>query len=235
MVGDLIGSALPSIVSVLTAVLAFVLGKYLWNWYRQPVLVFRGSSTRNAPGESVVQDSDSVPMVHQIEVVNEGAIAAQNCKPELALRGSDDTHSYEVEVPVCWSERDNPARVTVNAGERTSFDFFVKFRKDVDDFIRFPSASGWPDRSTLQVDAKDDYISSVDGAVVSHQGKNREPVETFPDIDWEKSVVRVTAENAVLAEAEVTMEWEIGSQRREDVELIVEQTTGPLRRYFPRF
>jgi hypothetical protein len=203
---------------VISAALAIVVGRFIWNWRTKPVLEFDGTST--SPGFDYDRSEwDNPPLHYRIYLKNVGLSSAKNCKPEISASGQTDDERYEINTPVCWSEGDYPARQSINRGERISFDVFIQVRADGENFLQFPSERGWPEYSTLRTDT-----------LQGNTGGERRITSTtdLRSVDWERLKVTVTAENADAVEAEIDLNWDLGGTNREDVSLNVAQTRSSL-------
>lgn len=191
----------PIFGTVLGTVISIVAARYLWNWWRRPILEITDTSTRTVYDYNTDR-WDNAPTAHQILLTNEGKFAAENCKPVLTLQGESDTHEYRISTPVCWSEGDYPTRQTINRKETIGFDFFRVATRGIDEYVRFPSENGWPDYSQLIVEPLPSFAENADGIVTSVERSDTE-LEEISDVEWKISTVKVTAQNASSAEAEI--------------------------------
>lgn len=221
---QLLQNLLSDAAPIISAVLAIVIGRYIWTWRSKPVLKFDGTSTSS--GYDYDPDEwDNAPLHFRVHLKNLGLSSAENCKPEIHLSGKTDERKYEISTPACWSEGEYPARRTINRGERISFDLFRQGTKDGDNFLRFPSERGWPEYSTLGEQPTPKARQEAQGAVTSAE-RNKTPTTDLESVEWEVAKVVVTSENADAVEAEVSFNWDSGGSDREDVLVNVNQTHG---------
>lgn len=150
-----------------------------------------------------------------------------NCKSKITLSGESETHRYEIETPIFWSEGDKPARQTINREENIALIFFRQGKSDTDHYVRFPSENGWPDYSTLSEESLQSYREQADGATASVT-KNKINIETLSEVKWKQASIKITAQNADAVEADVHFQWGNGN----DVSVEVEQIHGSVLPYW---
>lgn len=220
----LLQTLLSETAPIISAVLAIVLGRYIWTWRSKPVLKFDGTSTTS--GYDYDPDEwDNAPLHFRVHLKNLGLSSAENCKPEIHLSGKTEEKQYEISTPACWSEGEYPARQTINRGERISFDLFRQGTKNGDNFLRFPSEQGWSEYSIMREQPTLKAKREAEATITSAE-RNKTPTTDLEDVDWESARVVVTSENADAVEAEISFEWDFGGSDREDVSVSVTQTHG---------
>jgi hypothetical protein len=139
--------------------------------------------------------------IEQVEIKNKGRTVAKNCRPKLILEGSVDEKEYSISTPLCWSEKENPARISINPSEIARFDLFrVPFFVQDDSYVRFPSESGWDEFATIkEVDEQGKYTSIHYTDFIKFS--------IFSDINWSEFIVEITAENAEKCRGELSFDW----------------------------
>lgn len=182
------------------------LANWVWRRYKEPDLQITGGVEKFY---HINSQDELVEIYYRVPVQNVGKTAARNCKPEIDFKGeaeyTDTDRRHKIENPVCWSEKDKPARITINPGEIATFDIFKQDFKDNTGAVSFPSEKGWTETAPIVVQ----WINpeSVQGVTYSEpqnlergKGMNRITKEKFVAMKWETQTVEVTAENVEKVE-----------------------------------
>lgn len=182
---SLIDTFVTVFVGSVSALIAALLTRLLWNHHQRPILGLERTFSRWH-----AEDGRRVRL-HRLTVTNSGRSAARNCRPRIELYGEFDGKTYEMETTSHWIESGNPATITINAGESVSFALCRVNRSDSPPVI-FPVDDGWGlDTGMIQRysggDVKDD-IHVLGGL----------PRNALEDGDWSKKRVSVSSETAKM-------------------------------------
>lgn len=171
-------------VGTLSALLATLIARKIWTWYRKPHLDFKDETFSNW----IKSDSQTVSQ-NIVSVKNTGRTAAHNCRPRITLRGEYDDKTYEMETTSHWNENGNPAVITINPDESVSFSVCRQFN-EANSSIIFPVEGGWG----TDTDAIQEYIGDEVKDDVSVLGGL--PNSALDDGEWEARKVSVSSDNA---------------------------------------
>lgn len=131
--------AVREIVVILSAVITFILGHYLYDKFKEPKLAIIGVSPLHDPSGDY----------WRINVKNAGRKAAENCTGSIRLFGHyANGNTVDIRWSVCWSTTDNPRynprKITINVEEEQSLDVYrvTSPQPSIRQF-QVPTETGW--------------------------------------------------------------------------------------------
>ncbi|RLE63955.1 MAG: hypothetical protein DRJ38_06400 [Thermoprotei archaeon] len=150
---------LISIIGTAIAMLVVeVLTRIIYDILRRPILKIGEDNPLRLPRRGGNQ-----PLIthHSITIRNEGKTAARNCIGTVFIdaQPGDLIHPFITNLPVilspglsgkrafggqvCWSEINNPSRITINANDQALLDIYRVVCKGGHTHIEIPSERGW--------------------------------------------------------------------------------------------
>jgi hypothetical protein len=151
--------SLISIIGTAIAMLVVnVLARIIYDWLKRPILKIGGDNPFRRSGETEDQ-----PLVtyHSVIIKNEGQTAVKNCvgiivmdiipndliQPfitnSLVLLPPGCSGERTLGGPVCWTETNNPSRITINAHDEALLDVYRVVCKGGHSHVEIPSERGW--------------------------------------------------------------------------------------------
>lgn len=181
---SLFDTAATFFVGTLSALLATLIARAIWTYWRKPHLDFKDETFSNWI------NSESQPVSQNIvSVENTGLTAAHNCRPRITLRGEYDSKTYVMETTSHWDESGKPSAITINPDESVSFVVSRQFNEANSRMI-FPVEGGWStDTGVIQ-----EYIGSEVKDGVSVLGGL--PSDALDDGEWRVREVSVSSNDA---------------------------------------
>ncbi len=210
------------LISLLGGVIGGFGTKFLWNYYRRPVLDIRGVNIRKATN----REGDITNAQYSVEIYNRGKSAASNCRARLHLEGrfdrtidtaeiealGDQEHvadGYEASYNLPWREGRNSESVTINRGETIEIELVtVDAGQDGPDSyidLVFPQDPSRAD-DTGAIQKQKWGIDQGDSPVV--EMVNRISREDFEQIPWQTMVVEFSGERTSMIRRQLQITWE---------------------------
>jgi hypothetical protein len=193
---QILARTIQLILSVVTVAVGGLLATYFWRRITRPKLNISKDSATIIP---LGPDSDT--WIYRTAVRNSGRRAAKNCKVKLCYKVNTKEKTYEVSTTEQWAERDNPTRITINAGETSQFNI-LKYN-ETDNTISFPSSSDPGPESPIY-----EYDKNRQSVYQSSQTNIAISPEEIASGDVDCNMIKVTSENAASVEAEIKINIE---------------------------
>ena len=127
--------AFDGVIQTLGAALGFVVGRYIYDDYKKPILEIEGIDELKGPQQKWVR----------IIVKNRGHTAAENCVGHINISGRfSNGEEIDIKGNVCWSIIGNPNSVIINVDSEHTLDIYRFLIRTPDpNLFEVPTEAGW--------------------------------------------------------------------------------------------
>jgi hypothetical protein len=178
MINELFPGAFSAIITALGGAVGFVVGRYLYDAYRKPVL-------------EIIRADELVTPDHRwwrIIVKNKGRTGAEYCTGNIHIFGTDSRgNELDIKGSICWSIFENPSTLSINVGDEQALDVYrINIAQSI---FQIPTELGWRAvRGQLQIS---DFIDPAQINIkIRVTARNAKPCEmTYKLIGQQNNVI----------------------------------------------